>query len=155
MSMLRAPFLSFVLVTGCFSNVVALQPSAERVKIVRETERPLHCQVQGKISGTSRSSDEKEARTGAENDLRNQAAELKANFALVEADRQNRVGTGSNHDVFLGGKALLCQTEEMEAAQEKADQAEREQKQKEADEQSAKEAEEKAAAKKGKKAAQN
>jgi hypothetical protein len=141
------------LASGCFSNVTPLQPKASRVTIVRETERPLHCEVKGKITGTSRSSDEKEARTGAENDLRNQAAELKANFALVEADRSNRVGTGSNHDVFLGGKALLCQTEEMEAEQEKAEAKQREAREQAAAAEEAKAAEDKKATKNGKKAA--
>jgi len=113
------------LLCGCLSHVPALSPKAEHVPIVHETDRPLHCKVVGKISGMSRSSDEKEGRTGAENDFRNHAAEQKANFALVEAERSGQVGTGSQRDYYLGGKALLCQTEEMEEAQEKQEQAER------------------------------
>ena len=122
----RAWFVVCALLPACLGNVVALQPKAQSVKIVRETDRPLRCKVLGKISGTSRSSDEKEARAGAENDFRNQAADLNGNFALVEAQRGGQVGTGSLHDSFIGGKALICETEEMEEAQDKADAAARE-----------------------------
>ena len=71
------------LLPACLSNVVALQPNAKEVKIVRETDKPLNCKVLGKISGTSRDDDGKAARSGAENDFRNHAADLDANFALV------------------------------------------------------------------------
>jgi hypothetical protein len=142
-----ASFIVCVLLPACLPNVVALEPRAERVKIVRETDKPLHCKVRGKITGTSRSSDPKEARTGAENDFRNQAAELKANFALIEAERGGAVGTGTQHDAFLGGKALFCQTEEMEEAQEKAEAAEREAKEKQDAEQQQQEEAEKGKAK--------
>jgi hypothetical protein len=128
---------------ACLGNVVPLQPQAQHVTIVHETDKPLHCEVLGKISGTSRSSDEKEARTGAENDFRNQAADLKANFALIEAQRGGQVGTGSLHDSYIGGKALLCETEEMEEAKEKAAAAAREQKDKEEAERQQKAADEK------------
>lgn len=134
-----------LLVTACLSNVVALSPKAEAVTIVRETDKPLRCEVRGKISGTSRSSDEKEARTGAENDFRNQAAELNANFALVEAERHGPVGTSSQQDYFFGGKALLCQTEEMEAASEKAEAEARDKREQEETARQQQEAEEKAA----------
>jgi len=139
------------LLPGCFSNVVALEPKAEKVKIVHETDRPLHCDVKGKITGSSRSADEKEGRTGAENDFRNHAAELKANFAFVDAERNGPVGTSSQKDYFLGGKALYCQTEEMEDADEKAAAAAREQKEKADAEREQKEADEKKAAKDKKK----
>lgn len=137
--------------SGCLSDVVALEPRASGVKLVHETDKPLHCDVLGKINGRSRSSDETEGRTGAENDFRNQAAALKANFALIESERSSPVGTGSQREHNLQGKALGCQTEEMEAEQEKADAAAREAKEKEAAEQEAKAAEEKKATKKGKK----
>jgi len=136
-----------VMLTGCFANVAALEPKAESVKVVHESDKPLRCEVLGKISGTSRSDDEKEARTGAENDFRNHAAELKANFAFIEAERSGPVGTSSQHDVFIGGKALRCQTEEMEEAEEKQAASEREQKDKADAEREQKEAEEKQAAK--------
>jgi hypothetical protein len=113
----------------------------------------LRCQVLGKISGTSRSDDEKEARQGAENDFRNHAAELKANFAFIEAERSGPVGTSSQHDVFIGGKALRCQTEEMEEAEEKQAKSEREQKEQADAEREQKEAEEKKQAAKDKKSA--
>jgi len=136
----KALFVTSVVLSGCFANVVALEPKAESVKVVHDSDKPLHCDVLGKINGTSRSGDEKEARAGAENDFRNHAAELKANFALIEAERSGPVGTSSQHDVFIGGKALHCQTEEMEEAEEKAA-AEREQKEaaaQQAEEQAAK-----------------
>lgn len=144
----RASFVVLVMLPGCFDNVVALEPRAESIKVVRETDKPLRCDVLGKISGTSRSSSEKEARTGAENDFRNKAATFKANFAFIEAERSGPVGTSSQHDVFIGGKALRCQTEEMEEADEKAAAAAREQKEKDEAEQKAKEDEAKAEAKK-------
>ncbi len=134
-----------LLLPGCLSNVVALEPKAKAVQIVHESDKPLRCDVKGKISGTSRSSDKKEAETGAQNDFRNHAAELKANYAFVEAQRSGPVGTSDQQDVFIGGKALLCQTEAMEEARDKADAAAREQKEKDDAEQKQKEDDEKKA----------
>jgi colicin import membrane protein len=106
---------------GClFGKVVELDPEAENVKVVRESTKPLHCKSVANISGTSRSDDEKAARAGAENDFRNQAAKAKANFALIEVERDQRVGTSSTREVFLGGEALQCTTLEMEEAEEAA-----------------------------------
>jgi hypothetical protein len=136
-----------VVLPGCFANVAVLEPKAEGIKVVHESDKPLRCQVLGKISGTSRSDDEKAARQGAENDFRNHAAELKANFAFIEAERSGPVGTSSQHDVFIGGKALHCQTEEMEEAEEKKAASEREEKEKADAEREQKEADEKQAAK--------
>src|SRR5450432_3717390 len=127
----RALLVLSTLLPGCFNNTVALEPEAAGVTIVRESERPLRCKFLGKINGTSRSSDEKSARAGAENDFRNQAASLKGNFALLEAERGGRVGTSSEQDFFIGGKALLCETEAMEDANEKAEAKAKEQKEKE------------------------
>ena len=45
--------------------------------------------VLAKINGRSQAADEATARTGSENDLRNQTAELKGNFALVETLESN------------------------------------------------------------------
>jgi hypothetical protein len=146
-----ALFIVSALLPACLPNTVALEPEAKSVTLVHESERPLRCKMLGKINGTSRSSDEKEARAGAENDFRNHAAELKANFALVEADRSGLVGTSSERDVFIGGKALLCQTEAMEDADEKAAAAAKEQKEKEDADREQKEAEEKNAKKDDKK----
>jgi hypothetical protein len=126
----RALWVVSIVLPACFANVVALEPKAQGVKVVHERDKPLHCEVLGKITGQSRSGDEKEARQGAENDFRNQAAELKANFALIEAERSGPVGTSSQHDVFIGGKALHCRTEEMEEAEDKAAAAARDQKEK-------------------------
>jgi hypothetical protein len=147
------------LLPGCLSNV-ALKPEAKDVTIVNETTKPLRCEVLGKISGMSRSNDGKEAQTGAENDFRNQASEFEgANYAFVETERNNRVGTSDQRDVFLGGKAMRCMTEEMEEAQDKKEAEAREKQEKaeaeaKAKEEEAKEKEKTAAAeekKKGKK----
>jgi len=139
----RALLIACLLLPSCFGTVAKLQPNAKNVTVVRETDKPLHCEVLGKISGTSRSTDQKEARQGAENDFRNKAAELKGNFALIEAERGGQVGTGAEHDAYLGGRALFCQTEEMEEAQEKEEAAAREQREKEEAERAQKEADEK------------
>ncbi len=143
----RGLLVGLLVLPGCLANVVALEPKAEGIKVVRETDKPLRCDVLGKINGTSRSGNQKEARTGAENDFRNHAAELKANFAFIEAERSGPVGTSGQHDVFIGGKALRCQTEAMEEAEEKAAAAVRDQKEKENAEREQKEADEKAQAK--------
>jgi Domain of unknown function (DUF4156) len=119
------------LVPACLSNTVALEPEAKSVTLVRESDRPLRCKVLGKITGTSRSADEPAAKAGAENDFRNHAAELKANFAVAENERGGLVGTSSQRDFFIGGKALLCQTEAMEDADDKAAEKAKEQKEKE------------------------
>ncbi|HYJ10747.1 MAG TPA: DUF4156 domain-containing protein [Polyangiaceae bacterium] len=150
----RTVILASLTLLSCLSNVVALNPDAKEVKIVRETDKPLTCKVLGKITGTSRDDDGKLARSGAENDFRNHAAELDANFALVETDRDNRVGTSSQRDVFLGGKALYCMTEELEEAAAKKEAGDREAKEKAEAEAKAKEeaeAEQAELAKKGKK----
>jgi hypothetical protein len=135
----RALFVVSALLPACLGSVVTLSPKAESVTLVHESDRPLHCKFLGKINGSSRSSDEKEARQGAENDLRNHAADLKANFAFAEVERTGRVGTSSEQDAFASGSALLCQTEAMEDAQEKAD--EKAQAQKEQEEADAKQKE--------------
>jgi hypothetical protein len=106
--------------SGCLMNsVVSLEPEGKRVTLVRETDRPGQCKVLGKIQGTSHSDDQKAARKGAQNDFRNQAAELKANFAVVESERAGVRGTTSQHQVVIGGKAMFCQTLEMDEADEK------------------------------------
>lgn len=153
MSKSHALLLMPFLFCACLPDVVGLKPNAANVKVVHETDKPLRCEVLGKINGMSRSPNEKEGHTGAENDFRNHAAELKANFALIEADRSGPVGTSSQRDYFIGGKALQCQTEEMEEAQEKQEAADRDAREKAAEEQKQKEDEEKKAAKakKGKK----
>jgi Domain of unknown function (DUF4156) len=147
MSKTCALFVLAATLTACLSSVATLEPRAQNVKLVHETDRPLRCEVLGKINGVSESSDEKEARTGAENDFRNSAAALKANFAFVETERSSQLGTGSQRRVFLEGKALGCQTEEMEAEEEKAQAAQREEKEKAEAEAQAKEEEEKQAKK--------
>jgi hypothetical protein len=110
--------LSVVCVACIFDSVVKLDPEANKVEIVRDTTRPVDCDFKGKISGSSRADDAKKARKGAENDFRNHAAELKANFAMIEAEREGHVGTTSKMESFIGGKALYCRTLEMQQADE-------------------------------------
>jgi fused signal recognition particle receptor len=163
MPQLRFPLALSFLCYGClFSNVVELDPAAKSVRVIREGDRPFDCDYLGKIHGTSRAATDKEALKGAENDLRNRAAELKANFALIETQRTGRAGTSSSRDAFLGGKALYCRTPEMQEAEEKRqeqarleeeerlakEQAERERKEQEEKDKLAKEKAEKKAAKK-------
>src|SRR5262249_39164761 len=108
-----------VLLPAC-GHMVALEPEAKSVELIHESDRPLHCKVLGKITGQARSSSEKEAREGAENDFRNHAAELKANYAMIDNENGGKMGTSSEINSFIGGKALKCQTEAMEEAEEKA-----------------------------------
>ena len=132
MLMKRAPFLILALVLpGCLDSTVALSPEAKSVTLVHESDRPLHCKALGKITGTSKNTDGKLAKIGAENDFRNSAADLKANYAVVEAENGGPVGTSTERNSFLGGEALLCQTEAMEDADEKAAAEAQEKKEKE------------------------
>jgi len=110
--------VSFVL-SGCvLQNVPELEPEGKKIKLVREADKPLDCEVVADISGTARAEDEKEAKKGAENDIRNRAAQYEANFAVVEVERSHRAGTGPYKEVFLGGKATNCTTYEMQAKKE-------------------------------------
>jgi len=100
-----------VMLSGCSysEKIVKAEPGAHEVKVVRQDEKPFRCKVLGDIQGSSRSEDKDKARTGAENDLKNRAAALKGNYALVEVDRSNPVGTTSYTETVLGGKALQCE----------------------------------------------
>ncbi len=107
--------LSAIVLCGCmFSRVKDLDPEAAGVTVVRDTDKPGECKFLGKIRGTSRSTDEKEARQGAENDLRNQAAEKKANFATIDKVGKGRVGTTDQREVVINGKAYFCKTVDMQ-----------------------------------------
>lgn len=107
------------LLSACvFNSVAKLDSKAEGVTVVRETDKPTDCKYLGKIMGRSHADDEKKARQGAENDFRNQAAKLKANFALIENQRGGPVGTTSQREVVINGKALFCKTLEMQQAEE-------------------------------------
>jgi hypothetical protein len=150
------------MLSGCLlPSVAELDPEAKNVKVVRESTKPLHCKELGEITGTSRAKEEKAARAGAENDFRNQAAKLEANFALIEVERSGRSGTSSLRDAFIGGKALMCKTAEMEEAEEEArlkaeqEKVEREEKEKAEAEQKAAEEKEKAEKEKAEKGKKN
>lgn len=111
--------LTALLSVGCvFNSVAKLDPKAESVVVVHETDKPTDCKYLGKIVGRSHADSEKEARKGAENDLRNQAAKLKGNFALIENQRGGPVGTTSQREVVMNGKAMFCKTLEMQQAEE-------------------------------------
>lgn len=121
---MRKEMLGFALpflISGCvFDSVTKLEPEAKNITLVNEVDRPTNCKVLGKIQGKSRSSEIKKARKGAENEFRNEALELKANYAMIENDRGGHVGTTSQQEVVLSGKALHCTTLEMEAKEEEA-----------------------------------
>ena len=90
-------------------KIVKAEPGAMEVKVVRPDDKPFRCEVLGDIQGSSRAEDKDKARTGAENDLKNRTAALKGNYALVETDRSNPVGTSSYTETVLIGKALKCE----------------------------------------------
>ncbi|MFZ5893190.1 MAG: DUF4156 domain-containing protein [Myxococcota bacterium] len=109
-----------LLSAGCvFNSVTKLDPKASHVELVREHDKPTDCKFLAKITGTSHADNEKEARKGAENDLRNQTAKLKGNFALIENQRGGPVGTTSQREVVINGKALFCKTLEMQQEEDK------------------------------------
>lgn len=127
-----AVFLIPLVAVGCvLRDVPVLEPAGKKIKLVREADKPIDCDTVADVSGTSRAQNEKEAQKGAENDIRNKAAEYEANFVVVEIERTKQAGTGPYKEVFLSGKALTCVTPEMEAAQEKAE-AERKEKEEQA-----------------------
>lgn len=134
--MLSSRFVLFALAlttTSCvLRDVVALKPDAKKIKLVREADKPVNCEPVADISGTSRAQDEKEARKGAENDMRNKASQYDANFAVVEIERAKAAGTGPYREVFMSGKAMKCVTFEMEEQQEKAEAERKEREEREA-----------------------
>jgi hypothetical protein len=100
---------------ACVSeNVVEVKPAGAAVKLVKEDDKPFHCKVLGDVHGTSRSADREKARKGAEADLKNHAAALKANYVLVERENAGNVGSTTTSDAFLYGKALKCEEEKDE-----------------------------------------
>lgn len=128
-----AVFLIPLVAVGCvLRDVAVLEPEGKKIKLVREADKPVDCDVVADVSGTSRAQDEKEALKGAENDIRNKASQYEANFVVVEVERTKQAGTGPYKEVFLGGKALSCVTPEMEAAQEKAEAERKEKEEREA-----------------------
>jgi hypothetical protein len=90
-------------------KIVKTEPGAMEVKVVRPDDKPFRCQVLGDIQGSSRAQDKDKARGGAENDLKNRTAALKGNYAVIETDRTNPVGTSSYTETVLIGKALKCE----------------------------------------------
>ncbi len=101
---------------GCVTeSIVAAKPGASKVTMVTEVDKPFRCKTLADIHGTSRSSDEAKAKAGAQNDFKNRAAAVRANYALVEAENSGNVGTSTIREVFIRGKALRCQEPEKEA----------------------------------------
>jgi hypothetical protein len=108
---------SFVLAAsfGCVSeSVVEVKPAAAGIKVVKEDEKPFRCKVLGDVNGKSRSGDREKARKGAENDMRNHALALKANYVVIERENAGNVGTTKTSDAFISGKALKCEEEKEE-----------------------------------------
>lgn len=108
-----------VLLVGALSscvtdNVVQVKPAAAAVKLVTQEEKPFRCKNLGDVRGTSRSTDKEKARKGAEADLKNNAAALKANVVVIEAERTGIVGSSSHSETFMAGKALRCEEEKEE-----------------------------------------
>jgi hypothetical protein len=134
-------FVVALALSGCvFNSVAKLESKAENVTIVHDTDKPVDCKPLGKITGTSHADDEKSARKGAENDFRNQAAALKGNFALVENTRGGPIGTTSQREVVINGRALHCNTLEMQQEDEKKrEQAQKDKEEREIKEQAEKE----------------
>jgi hypothetical protein len=97
---------------GCLINgVTKLNAQGSKVELVSETDKPSECTFLGKVTGTSNDDDAEQAKKGAENDLRNKAAALKGNFAVVENVRGKR-------DIVINGKAYDCKTMDMQLAEE-------------------------------------
>ena len=114
MNISRVLFLvgSVAAFAGCSlsEKVVKAEPGSGEIKVVRADDKPFRCQVLGDIKGSSRSEDKEKARSGAENDFKNQALKFKANYALIETDRSNPSGAGnSDTETVLLGKALKCE----------------------------------------------
>jgi hypothetical protein len=106
--------LALVILAGALAacvteNLVEAGPGTGKIKLVKESERPIRCQTIADVHGTSRSQSEAKARVGAENDIKNRAAALKANYVLVDVDRVKPIGTSPYREIFLGGKALACE----------------------------------------------
>jgi hypothetical protein len=133
--------LAFAL-QGCLMNsVTKVNPEGSKVQLVNETEKPSECKFLGKINGSSHADDEKVAKTGAENEMRNKTAALKGNFAVVETTRGGRIGTTSQRDVVINGKAYFCKTlDESIAEEEKTQKAIQEKEDREAQEKADREA---------------
>jgi uncharacterized protein YbjQ (UPF0145 family) len=108
------PFLLGALSSCVYESVTEIKPAAAGVKLVREDDKPFRCKVLGDVHGTSRSTDREKARKGAEAELKNNAAALKANYVVVEIDRQGMVGSSSYSDAFMAGKALKCEEQKEE-----------------------------------------
>jgi len=104
--------LLFGALSSCVTeNVVEVKPAAAAVKLVKQEDKPFHCKNLGDVHGTSRSTFRENARKGAEADLKNNAAALKANYVVVEAERSGMVGSSSHTETFMAGKALKCEEE--------------------------------------------
>ncbi len=99
---------------GCVtSSNVSLDTTAAKIKVVRESDKPLRCKNLADVHGVGRGSTETKARENAQNDIRNAAAKYKgANYVLVDADRGGAVGTTDTREAFLNGKAMNCKEDE-------------------------------------------
>jgi hypothetical protein len=102
---------SSIFACGYSEKVVKATPDAMNVKVVRLDDKPFQCEVLGEIQGSSRAEDKDKARGGAEADMKNRTQALKGNYAVIENDRSNPVGTTGITETVLIGKALKCKEE--------------------------------------------
>lgn len=95
---------------GCASAVL-LNPNAKSVKISKEAA-PQGYEEVGEIFGKSNADDQIEAMEGAQNDLRNKAADLRGNYVVLETNNSKSVmGTWKQGiEILLGGQAYCCST---------------------------------------------
>jgi len=104
---------------GCVrENIVEVKPEASAIKVVREDDKPFRCKVLGDVHGTSRSPDRDKARKGAEADMKNHAAALKANYVVIARENAGNVGSTATSEAFIAGKALKCEEEKDEKEKE-------------------------------------
>lgn len=115
-------FFASLALSGCITaNVVDLESGADKIELDRN--RPPNCDLVADVHGESRSEDEKEARKGAENDIRNQTMAVGGDHVVVEHEQNHREGTSPFTKVFLVGKALRCNPPEEENDKKKGDES--------------------------------
>ena len=114
MRMLPAGIGLLIACAGCVSSQdITLDSAASKIKVVRESDKPLRCKTLADVHGSGRAATDSKARDNAQNDLRNAAVKYKgANYVVIEADRGGAVGTTSTRESFLNGKVLACKEDE-------------------------------------------
>ena len=114
--------ISMVIVVGLGGSLVGacgapkLRPEAASVQVVSESDKPLHCQTLGTITGKASADTEQAARDAAVIAFRNEAGKRNANYALITQENGGKVGTTGSSQVALVGKALKCTDSEAETS---------------------------------------